>query len=149
MKRKEDFLKRKSGNFKTIQSEPKKNIFVCNQCVNTFKSENDLQIHKENVHEEIGLSENIEQLDGHTDLEDSEITIEGKVDSKETQTGVFIKADKEGFLVEPFLDLLYDSPTPTVYHPIRGLGTYHSTEACKDNRKAHCYRFENGYLCDV
>ena len=122
---------------------------MCNQCDNTFKSENDQQIHKENVHEEIGLPENIEQLDGHTDLEDSEITIEGKVDSKETQTDVFLNADKEGVLVEPFLDLLYDSPPPTVYHPIRGLGTYHSTEACKDNRKAHCYRFKNGDLSDV
>ena len=106
-----------------------------------------MRLHKENVHEEIGLPENIEQLDGQTDLEDSEITIEGKVDSKETQTDVFLNADKDGVLVEPFLDLLYDSPPPTEYHPIPGLGTYHSTEACKDNRKAHCYRFENGKLC--
>ena len=145
VKRKEEFLKRKSGNSKTLQSEQKK----CNQCDNRFKSENDLQIHKENIHEEIKLPENTEQLDGQTELEDSEISIEGKVNSKETQTDVVLNVDKDGVLVEPFLDLLYDSPPATVYHPGRGFGKYHSTEDCKDNRKAHCYRFENGDLCEV
>ena len=119
---------------------------MCDQCDKSFKSENDLQIHKDNIHEEIGLTENIKQLDGQTELVDSE--------DKSTQTEVFINVDKEGNLVEPFLDLLCDHPPPTVYHPIWGVGKYHDTEDCKDNttgaaRKAHCYRFENGKLCEV
>ena len=148
MKRKEDFLKRKSENSKTVQSEQQKNIFMCNQCDKIFQSENDLKIHKENIHDEIVLPENIEQLDGQNDIEHSED------DSKETQTEIFLKVDKEGILVEPFLDLRCESPPPTVYHPVLGLGKYDSTEACKDdktgaNRRAHCYRFENGRLCEV
>ena len=43
-----------------------------------------MQIHQDNIHEKIGLTENIEQLDGQTDLEYS-------VDkSKETPTDVFL-----------------------------------------------------------
>ena len=74
MKSKEDFLKRKSENSKTVQSEQQKNTFMCNQCDKIFQSENDLKIHKENIHDEKGLTENIEPLDGQTDLEHSEET---------------------------------------------------------------------------
>ena len=42
------------------------------QCDKIFQSENDLKIHKENVHDEIVLPENIEELDGQTDIEHSE-----------------------------------------------------------------------------
>ena len=148
MKRKEDFLKRKSENSKTVQSEQQKNTFMCNKCDKIFQLENDLKIRKETIHVEIVVPENIEQLDGHTDVEHS------KHDSKENQTEIFPNVDKEGILVEPFLDLRCESPPPTVYHPVLGLGKYDSTEVCKDDktgadRKAHCYRFENGRLCQV
>jgi hypothetical protein len=105
-----------------------------------------LQIHNDKIHEERGLNENIEQLDGQTDLVDSEDK------SKETQTDVFLNVDKEGNLTEPFLDLICDSPPPTVYHPIWGIGKYQHTEEDNisgANRKAHCYRFGNGKLCEV
>ena len=85
MKSKEDFLKRKSENSKTVQSEQQKNTFMCNQCDKIFQSENDLKIHKENIHDEKGLTENIEPLDGQTDLEHSE----------ETKMEMFLNIEKE------------------------------------------------------
>ena len=137
LKRKEEFLKGKFGNSKTDQLEQKKNTLKCNQCDHTFKSENDLHIHMDSLHEEIVLDDNIEQLDGQTDIEETENK------TKETQTDLFLNVDKEGGLVEPYLDLLCDSPPPTVYHPVWSLGSYHDTEDCKDNvtgakRKTHC-----------
>ena len=91
------------------------------------------------------LPENIEQLDGQTDLEYSED------DLKETQREIFLSIEKEGILVEPFLDLHCESPPPTVYHPGLGLRNYYSTEACKDDktgadRKAHCYSYSHNIL---
>ena len=65
---------------------------MCNQCDKIFQSENDFKIHKENIHDEIVLPENIEQLGGQTDIEHS------KDDSKETQTEIFINVDEEGYL---------------------------------------------------
>ena len=95
----------------------------------------------------------IPQVDG-ADIEAfEEGTKKETIEEKETQTDVFIKVDKEGDVVEPFIDLLYDIPPTTVYHPMWGFGKYNSTEDFKDttnsNRKAHCYRFENVDLCDV
>ena len=134
MKSKEDFLKRKSENSKTVQSEQQKSTFMCNQCDKIFQSENDLKIHKENIHDEKGLPENIEPLDGQTDLEHSE----------ETKMEMFLNVDKDEILVEPFLNLHCESTPTTVYHPVLGLEKFDSTEACKDDktgadRKAHCY----------
>ena len=80
---------------------------MCNQCNKIFQSENDLKIHKENIHDDIVLPENIEQLDGQTDIEQSED------DAKETQTEIFLNIDKEGIHVESFLDLRCESPPPT------------------------------------
>ena len=93
LKRKEEFLKRKSGNSKTDQLEQKKNTLKCNQCDHTFKSDNDLQIHMDSLHEEIVLDDNIEQLDGQTDREETETK------TKETQTEIFLNVDKEGVLL--------------------------------------------------
>ena len=71
---------------------------------------------------------------------------------QETQTDVFIKVDEKGNLTEPFLDLLYDQPPLTVYHPVWGKGKYQKTDTYTENkikRKAYCYEFENGELSDV
>ena len=47
---------------------------------------------------------------------------------------IFLNIEKEGILVEPFLDLRCESPPPTVYHPGLGLRKYYSTEAFKDGK---------------
>ena len=65
-------LKRKYENSKTVQSEQHKNTVLCDHCENLFKTENNLQMHKESMHVKIRWTENIEQLDGQTEVEDSE-----------------------------------------------------------------------------
>ena len=61
------------------------------------------------------------QVDGVDDLPDvtEAVTQAVKLETKETQTDVFLKVDgwAEGCDEESFLDLLYDNPPPTVYHP--------------------------------
>ena len=98
----------------------------------------------------------IPQVDGarDTDAEQSPEEIVLKVEEKETQTDTFLTVDEGGQLVGPELDLLYDVPPPTVYHPVWGIGIYHSTDEFKEfktntDRKAHCYRYENGDLRDA
>ena len=41
---------------------------------------------------------------------------------------VFLKVNEKGDLTEPFLDLLYDQPPSTVYHPLGGEVKYYKTE---------------------
>ena len=98
----------------------------------------------------------ISQVDGVTDIEDEdtfkELNSQVKVKVQETQTDVFLKVDRKGDLNEPFLDLLYDHPPATVYHPAWGVGKYHSTDPYTQNkmaRKTQSYEFEGGVLNDV
>jgi hypothetical protein len=72
LKRKEDFLKKKSENSLTFQSQQKD--FMCDQCGNLFKTENDLNIHMEKMHKEKEYCENIEHLDAHTELSLAQVT---------------------------------------------------------------------------
>ena len=72
LKRKEDFLKRKSEQF---QSEQAKKTFLCDHCENVFIAENDLNIHMEKMHKEKDSFENIEQLDGYYSLPMNNFTL--------------------------------------------------------------------------
>ena len=81
MKRKQDFLNKKSENAMTVQSAKNKNLFLCNQCDHFFKSDNDLDNHMDTMHKVKIPSEHIEQLDGHKD------------DLKKCFTGNAIKTD--------------------------------------------------------
>ena len=158
--RKEIFLKRKSealnkcDNNLEVEKSSQVEVFQCDHCDHTFKTNKGLRAHVGKAHRD-----NIPQLDGQAEVftpgeATEEDTRKEKVEEKETQTDVFIKTDEQGNLIEPFLDLLYDEPPPTVYHPKWGKGEYHSTEDCKDSkanadRKAHCYRFDDGKLYEV
>ena len=102
------------------------------------------------------MKHKISQVDGVTELEEDntsdEVNSPIPVREQETQTDVFLKVDDKGDLTEPCLDLLYDQPPPTVYHPVWGEGKYHKTDSYTENkikRKAYCYEFENGDLHDV
>ena len=68
LKRKEDYLRKKSKNSMTVQSQPYKKAFMCDQCENVFKTENNLNIHMDKTHDGKESFENIEQLDGHVSL---------------------------------------------------------------------------------
>ena len=99
---------------------------------------------------------NIPQVDGarDKDLEESPEETKHTDEEKETQTDIFLKLDQDGGVLDSFLDIIYNNPPPTVYHPVLGIGEYHSTANYKEcetdrNRKAHCYRFGNGELIDV
>ena len=92
-------------------------------------------------------SSDTHQVDGATDKVVEEVPegIEQRVKENETQMDVFVKVDKIGGLLEPYLPLLYNIPPATVDHPVWGIGKYHSTEDYKEYktttmRKAHCYR---------
>ena len=69
MKRKQDFLKQKSENSKTVLSKQHKDHFLCNQCEDSFKSKHNLEIHMETMHKKVkSSSDHIEQLDGQIDV---------------------------------------------------------------------------------
>ena len=85
------------------------------------------------------MKHRISQVDGVDDLPDvtEAVTQAVKLETKETQTDVFLKVDgwAEGSDEESFLDLLYDNPPPTVYHQDWGVGIYHSTQKYEDSAK--------------
>ena len=122
--------------------------FKCDQCNFTSNSDKGLKVHKRMKHY-------FSQLDGHEEEADEPDTVhKHPYEEKETQTDIFLKLNKDGGVLYFFLDILYDNPPPTVYHPVLGKGEYASTDNYKDyntnnNRKAHCYRFEDGTLIDV
>ena len=126
VRRKEEFLKRKSEasnkSDKNLEVETSSQVdfFQWDQCDQSFKTNKGLRVHVGKTHRDV-----IPQLDGQTEEITpgealKEKTIQGKVESKEPQTDVFLNVDKVGSLVEPYLDLLHDKPPPTVYHPDLG-----------------------------
>ena len=67
---------------------------------------------------------------------------------------IFLRVDEKNDANGPSLDLLFDEPPASVYHPTWGVGKYESTEAYTDLRtkkpgKTYSYRFEDGMLADV
>ena len=136
-----------ADNFK--ESLPTSSEFNCDQCDYQNSTEKGLRQHTRMKHK-------ISQVDGVTELEEDntsdEVNSPIPVREQETQTDVFLKVDDKGDLTEPCLDLLYDQPPPTVYHPVWGEGKYQKTDTYTENkikRKAYCYEFENGDLHDV
>ena len=69
---------------------------------------------------------NIPQVDGarDKDLEESPEETKHTDEEKETQTDIFLKLDQDGGVLDSFLDILYNNPPPTVYHPVLGIGEY-------------------------
>ena len=63
---------------------------------------------------------NIPQVDGarDKDLEESPEETKHTDEEKETQTDIFLKLYQDGGVLNSFLDILYDNPPPTVYHPV-------------------------------
>jgi hypothetical protein len=99
---------------------------------------------------------NIPQLDGarDKDLEESPKETKHTDEEKESQTDIFLTLNPNGGVLDSFLNILYNNPPPTVYHPVLGIGEYHSTDNYKElktnnYRKAYCYRFGNGELVDI
>ena len=89
-------------------------------------------------------------MDDLPDLTEA-VTQTVKLETKETQTDVYLKVDggAEGSDEETFLDLLYDNPPPTVYHQDWGVGIYHPTqkyEGSAKKGKQFCYTFKDGVL---
>ena len=96
------------------------------------------------------------QLDGarDKDLEESPKETKHTDEEKESQTDIFLRLNPNGGVLDSFLDILYNNPPPTVYHPVLGIGEHHSTNnyielKTNNHRKAYCYRFGNGELVDV
>ena len=122
--------------------------FKCDHSNFTSYFDKGLKVHTRMKH-------SISQLDGHEEEADEPDTVNKHTDEeKETQTDIFMKLDQYGGVLNYFLYILYNNPPPTVYHPVLGIGEYHSTANYKEcetdrNRKALCYRFGNGILIDV
>ena len=96
----------------------------------------------------------LKEIKSSSKVQDIEVeeTVKGIV--QETQTDVFLKVDDKNYPTGPSLDLLYDEPPPSVYHPTWGVGKYHATEVythwrTKEPGKTYCYRFEDGSLADI
>ena len=127
--------------------------FKCDQCNYSSISDKGLRQH-------IRMKHVISQVDGVDDIErDVDISIsenKGIINAheKETQTDVFLRVDEKNYPKGPSLDLLYDDPPPSVYHPTWGVGKYHSTEILthwrtKEPEKTYSYRFDDGQLADI
>ena len=91
-----------------------------------------------------------------TNEEEEALTVPEEIDAheKESQTDIFLRVDEKNDPTGPSLDLLFDEPPASVYHPTWGVGKYESTEAYTDLRtkksgKTYSYRFEDGMLADV
>ena len=129
--------------------------FKCDHCDYVNKTKKGLRCHIAQKYKEKqrhDLPSPIPQLDGRSENIHANVVSPTPVKEQETQTDVFIKVDEKGNLTEPFLDLLYDQPPLTVYHPVWGKGKYQKTDTYTENkikRKAYCYEFENGELSDV
>ena len=123
-------------------------VFKCDQCNFTSNFDKGLKVHTRMKH-------HISQRDGNEEEVDKPETVNKHTDEeKETQTDIFLKLDQDGGVFNSFLNILHYNLPPTVYHPVSGIGEYHSTDNYKEcqtnkNRKAHCYRFGNGILIDV
>ena len=77
VRRKEDFLKRKSRYSQKDEPEQEDLYFKCDQCQNNFTTETYMKIHMETMHVEKEPMESIEQLDGHVEIQ--------KTDDKESE----------------------------------------------------------------
>ena len=69
LKRKQDFLKRKSEHSERESSALKVITFECDHCESVFKSESDMKNHVDSIHTKDDLMRNIEQLDGNSELQ--------------------------------------------------------------------------------
>ena len=122
--------------------------FKCDQCENTFISETDLKYHTETKHMKEDYLETIEQLDGNSDMKSN--------DQEETR-GSFKCNKCEKYLEtehKQMLDLLYDTPPQSVYHPVAGVGKYYGKGTYSENttdktEETHVYQFKTGDLIGV
>jgi DNA-directed RNA polymerase subunit RPC12/RpoP len=178
LKRKEDFHKKKSEQFErencdlevpmfkcahcdnTFMSEIDLKIhmecshkqedpmlsYKCDQCENTFKSETDLKYHTETKNMKEDYLETIEQFDGSSDMKSA--------DQEETH-GSFKCNKCEKYLEDKqMLDLLYDTPPQSVYHPVAGVAKYYGKGTYTENptdktEETHVYQFKTGDLIGV
>ena len=150
--------------------------FQCEHCANSFKTENGLKIHNGKSHK--ALKPNLSPKKVLDHLQDTSLTLspvrdnireeieteeekkaltvpeETNAHEKESQTDLFLRVDEKNYPTGPSLDLIYDEPPASVYHPTWGEGKYESTETYTDWRtkkpgKTYTYRFEDGMLAEV
>ena len=84
----------------------------CDICGHKTKTEKGIKLHKKKKHK-------VPQIDGNIFIsEEKEV---------ETQTDVFFTIDVKGAYTGTDLADIYLEPPITVYHPVKGIGVYHST----------------------
>jgi hypothetical protein len=156
-RRKEEFLKKKRETTSDMDSTSVlEDTFQCEHCANSFKTENGLKIHIGKSHKALKLNLSLEKVRDH--LQDTSLTLspvrdnireeigteeekkaltvpeESNAHKKESQTDLFLRVDEKNYPTGPSLDLIYDEPPASVYHPTWGVGKYESTETYTDWR---------------